>query len=207
MPRRYSMQTRQRASEEARTRIFEATLDALVASGGQQVTMQEIAERADVALRTLYNHFSNRDDLLTAAFNHHTAQTRAAIEALGLPDAAPEHQLQHIVEAYYARYEQMGPRLTVLLAQQDAPELAEQIRAIRRWRRTLLNGVVERARLDGRLAVSASAALALAYTLTSHAGWQTLLDAVDGDTAAAAQTATEALTSALFHRQPGARRR
>lgn len=202
MPRRYSMQTRRRASEEARTRIFDATLDALVASGGQQVTMQEIAERADVALRTLYNHFSSRDELLTAAFDHHTAQTRAAVEDLGLPDAAPEHQLQHIIEAYYSRYEQMGPRLTVLLAQQDAPELDEQIRAIRRWRRTLLNSIVERAHRDGRLAVSASAALALAYTLTSHAGWQTLLDTFDGDTASAARAATEALTSALFHQQP-----
>ncbi|PKW00091.1 TetR family transcriptional regulator [Amycolatopsis echigonensis] len=202
MPRRYSMHTRRRASEQARTRIFDATLDALVASGGQPVTMQEIADRADMAPRTLYNHFSSRDTLLTAAFTHHTAQTRGAIEALGLPDAPPEHQLQHIVEAYYTRYAQMGPRLTVLLAQRDAPELDEQIRAIRRWRRTLLTNVIERARRDGKLAISAPAALALTYTLTSHAGWQTLLDTLDGDTAAAARTATETLTSALFHHKP-----
>jgi AcrR family transcriptional regulator len=192
------MQTRRPASTAARTRILEAVLEALVDSGPQPVTMQAVAERADVALRTLYNHFSGRDELVIAAFSHHTAQTRAAIEALNVPDAAPEHQLHYIIEAYHTRYERMGPRLAALLAMRDVPELEEQVRAIRRWRRDLLGEIIERAERDGRLAVSASTALALAYTLTSHAGWQTLVDCCNGDTASATRAATEALSSALF---------
>lgn len=49
------------------------------------------------------------------------------------------------------------------------------------------------------LKVPVSTAVALADTLTSHAGWQALCERADGDPGEATRTANEALRSALFH--------
>ena len=193
------MATRQRAAAEIRERILEATLDEVAASG-EAVTLQAVATRADVALRTLYNHFAGREDLLTAAFLHHAAQTRAAVEAVTLPDAPPAEKLRHLVAAYHARYARMGERLSALLSLRGFPELDEQIHLIRGQRHQRISEIVACAQQAGQLKLSAPTAVTLAYTLTGHATWQTLLEHLDGDPAEATRVATDALRSALFHR-------
>jgi AcrR family transcriptional regulator len=199
MPRRYSMQTRQEAAAGARTRILEAALDEVAAAGGGGVTLHAVAARAGVALRTLYNHFAGRDELLAAAFLHHAARTRAAVDAVALPDARPHEQLQHVLEAYHGRYAEMGDRLSVLLSMRGFPDLEEQIRIIRRQRRRLLEEIVEHAERAGVLKLPPATAVALAYTLTGHAGWQSLREQADGNPDEATRLAIEALRSALFH--------
>jgi AcrR family transcriptional regulator len=196
------MESRQRASEEVRGRILEATLDEVAAAGGEGVTLQAVAERADVALRTLYNHFAGREELLAAAFLHHATQTRAAVDAVRIPDASPQQQLEHVVEAYHRRYAVMGARLSVLLSLRGFPELQEQIQVIRAQRHRLLEEVVESAQRVGVLKLPAATAVALTYALTGHAGWQALCDCV-GNPTEASRVATEALRSALFHEHVG----
>lgn len=200
MPRQYSMQNRSRATEAIRDRILDATLDELAIVGGETITLQAVAARADVAQRTLYNHFAGREEILAAAFLHHAQKTRAEIEALSVPDAETGEQLRHVVAAYYARYDRMGARLDVLLSLRGFPELDEHVRTIRAWRREMLAGIVERAERDGTLAVPAAVGVALAFTLTSHAGWQTLRESLNGDLDEVGDVAHRALSSALFHR-------
>ncbi len=204
MPRRYSMEIRAAATAATRERIIEAAMDELVAAEGEPITLQRVAERADLALRTLYNHFPNRDTLLSAAFSHHAAQSRAAVEAVTLPDTDPEEQLRHVIAAYYSRYEQMGARLSALLALRGFPDLDEQIRAIRAWRRRVIAHVVTRAEAEGVLRVPAQIAVAFIFTLTSHATWAQLVDEL-GTRASASDVASDALHSALF-RSPRRRR-
>lgn len=193
------MATRERASAEVRERILEAALDEVAASG-EGVTLQAVAARADVALRTLYNHFAGREDLFTAAFLHHAAQTRAAVEAVAPPDAPPDEQLEHVLAAYHARYARMDNRLSALLSMRSFPELDEQIRLIRAQREQRMTELVSRAEQAGLLKLPVPSAVALAYTLAGHATWQTLLEHADGDARRATRLATEALSSALFHR-------
>jgi AcrR family transcriptional regulator len=200
MPRQYSMERRQQASAEIRSRILEAALDEVAAANGREVTLQAVATRADVALRTLYNHFAGRDQLLAAAFLHHAEQTRVAVDAVTVPDADPEQQLLHVVEAYHRRYARMGARLGALLALRGYPELDEQVHDIRAQRNQRLGQVIDRAQQAGILQVPPATAVALAYTLTSHAGWQTLCEQVGNSPREATRVANEALCSALFHR-------
>src|SRR5580700_3514531 len=134
MPRSYSMGNRSKITAGTRQRIIEAALDEIVAASGEPITLQGVAMRADLSLRTLYNHFPNRETLLGAAFSHHAAQTRAAVEAVTVPDTDPAEQLRHIVAAYYGRYATMGARLAALLSLRGFPDLEEQIGAIRAWR-------------------------------------------------------------------------
>lgn len=203
MPRPYSMDKRAAASVAVRHRIVEAALDELVASpAGAPITLQVVAARADLALRTLYNHFPNRDALLTAAFLQHATLSRATVEAVTVPDADPDHQLRHLVGAYYTRYTDMGPRLTALLHLHGFPALTEQIRAIRAWRRQVLTHVLHSDRCAGLLATSEPVAVALAFTATSHAYWQMLSNELDGSDAA--MVTSDALCGAIFHRDSAA---
>src|ERR1700692_2410210 len=100
VPRSYSMENRSATTAATRQRIIEAALDEVVAAKGEPITLQGVAQRADLSLRTLYNHFPNREALLGAAFSHHAAQSRAAVEAVTVPDTDPAEQLRHIVAAY-----------------------------------------------------------------------------------------------------------
>jgi AcrR family transcriptional regulator len=192
------MLNRAAATAVIRQRILDAALEELVAADGGSITLQAVAERADLALRTLYNHYPSRDALLSAAFQHHAAQSRATVQAVSLPDADPNEQLRHAIAAYYSRYAAMGPRLTALLSVRGFPELDEQIRAIRAWRRGVLRKIIRRARRAGTLSVPESTALALAYTMTSHATWQTLVAELDGTRPDPAKAAADTLCAALF---------
>ena len=203
MPRRYSMVNRAAATSAIRQRILDAALEELVAVDSGSITLQAVADRADLALRTLYNHFPSRDTLLSAAFQHHAAQSRAAVEAVSLPDADATEQLRHAIGAYYSRYAAMGPRLTALLSVRGFPELDEQIRAIRAWRREVLRKIIRRARRAGALTMTESSALALAYTMTSHSTWQILLAELDGTSPDPAKTVGDTLCAALFRPAPG----
>jgi len=185
-----------------RQRILDATLEELVAADGS-ITLRAVADRADLALRTLYNHFASRDALLSAAFEHHTAQTRAAVEAVSLPDAGPQEQLRYVIGAYYSRYAAMGPRLAALLSMQGFPELDEEIRTIRAWRRGVLRKIIRRVRRAGLLAMPEPTALALAYTMTSHATWGLLASELDGTSHDPAKAAGDTLSAALFRPTAG----
>jgi AcrR family transcriptional regulator len=55
---------RERRKREVRQRIFEAGIGLFVEQGVQQTTLDEIAERADVARATVYNHFGKKGDIL-----------------------------------------------------------------------------------------------------------------------------------------------
>ncbi|GAC1531197.1 MAG: hypothetical protein NVS3B12_06800 [Acidimicrobiales bacterium] len=198
MPRPYSMETRATTTLATRQRILHAALDELVATGGDSITLQGVATRADLALRTLYNHFPNRDCLLSEAFSQHWAETRALVESVELPEAEPEEQLHHIVGAYYARYAEMGPRLALLLSLRGFPELEEQVRSIRTWRRQVIGQIVQRAADTGSLTIRESAAIALVFTMTSHTSWTAMVSELDGGETDAAQAAGDALCDALF---------
>jgi hypothetical protein len=100
----------------------------------------------------------------------------------------------------YSRYAEEGERLTALLALRGIPDLDHQIREIRAWRRWLLHQIVERARRAGDLALPTRTAVALAFTMTSHAVWRTLIDELNGAAPKAILVGQETLSSTLFPR-------
>lgn len=53
-----------RRKRELRERILRAASALFIARGAGSVSMDEVAEAADVARRTLFNHFSGKDELL-----------------------------------------------------------------------------------------------------------------------------------------------
>jgi AcrR family transcriptional regulator len=65
-PRKYSMNKRRAAVEETRQRILEATLALHSKKGILGTSWQDIAQRADVSVGTVYKHFPSLDELVPA---------------------------------------------------------------------------------------------------------------------------------------------
>ncbi len=78
-PRRYRSPLRAEQTRRTRGLILRAYADLVVAGGSSSVTMAAVAERAGVAERTVYRHFSNGRALLDGL----SAQASAVMRELG----------------------------------------------------------------------------------------------------------------------------
>src|SRR5271169_5858357 len=112
MPRRYSMDSRQDETAARRRRLLDAAVQVLGQVGADRLTMEMVAERADAATRTLYNHFSTRDELIAEALDRLLQQARDALY-LGTPEPGdPAGQLGAFVRLVYGIYDRQGASLT-----------------------------------------------------------------------------------------------
>lgn len=75
---------RERRRQDTRERIIAAALALFRTQGYAATSVDAIAERADVARRTLFNHFPRKQDLLAAW----AGERRARLSALAATDAA-----------------------------------------------------------------------------------------------------------------------
>lgn len=75
------------------------TARAVFADLGPDAPLEEIARRADVRIRTLFNHFPNKADLVRAALDQAIAEDLAPAAERALADDDPLHGLLALVEA------------------------------------------------------------------------------------------------------------
>jgi AcrR family transcriptional regulator len=190
------MEMRREETAARRRRLLEAAIEVLGELGAERLTMEAVAERADIATRTLYNHFASRDELIAQAFalllnsyredvQLQVPETGDAVERLGL-----------FVELLYGIYAQRGASLTTLLGHRDDPAIDAQVREMRSWRRGELEQILKSAKAD--LRISLSHAVALAFVSTNHATWAALVDECGLTPAKAVKVTTDALRAALF---------
>lgn len=161
-------------STKTRNAIADALLD-LLTDGRLRPTAREIAERADVSVRSVYVHFDDLEDLFCVAAQRHftrLAPMLTPVPATGtLPDRAHALVLQRI--RLYAKAGAVG-RATRLNAA-FSPTLARILRdAHARSRRDLER--VFAAELDRMDAEHRVGTVAVLDVLTGPDGWQTLLD-------------------------------
>jgi AcrR family transcriptional regulator len=99
------------AQRDRRKRILDATL-ALASKGGYDaVQMRAVAERADVALGTLYRYFPSKIHLLVSALARELERVRERTERLPLPGATPYERLMFILDRI-TKGLQRDPQLT-----------------------------------------------------------------------------------------------
>ena len=84
-PRKTPTQARSAATVDA---IFEATIQVLLAAGGQRLTTTRVAERAGVSVGTMYQYFPNKQALLYAVVHQHCRDTTRVIVLLHIPNGA-----------------------------------------------------------------------------------------------------------------------
>ena len=99
------------AQRDRRKRILDATL-ALASKGGYDaVQMRAVAERADVALGTLYRYFPSKIHLLVSALARELERVRERTERIPLPGDTPYERLMFILDRI-TKGLQRDPQLT-----------------------------------------------------------------------------------------------
>ena len=83
MPRKYDLGRRAAAAEQTRRRIVDATVALHAEQGIVATTYKDIAQRADVGVGTVYNHFPTVDDAKAFAASEVHQAAMAEMDELG----------------------------------------------------------------------------------------------------------------------------
>src|SRR5262245_38874564 len=122
-------------SEEAairRRRLVDSAIEVVGDVGADRLTMEMVAERADTATRTLYNHFSTREQLF-AEMNARLLELFRTAAVLELPATGePADRLRQFVSILFDNYEHQGDSLTTLLELND-DAIRAQVSEMRSW--------------------------------------------------------------------------
>ena len=76
------MDSRALATQLTRVRLLDAAVDVLAEVGADALTMQMVADRAGLALRTVYNHFATKEALVVEAYSRLANAVQSAVEAV-----------------------------------------------------------------------------------------------------------------------------
>jgi TetR/AcrR family transcriptional regulator, cholesterol catabolism regulator len=99
------------AQRDRRKRIIEATL-ALASKGGfDAVQMRTVAERADVALGTLYRYFPSKIHLLVSGLDHEFERAQSRLDRTTIPGNTPDERVRFVL-GRITRALQRDPNLT-----------------------------------------------------------------------------------------------
>jgi AcrR family transcriptional regulator len=99
------------AQRERRKRILDATL-ALASKGGYEaVQMRAVAERADVALGTLYRYFPSKIHLLVTALTEEFDRMQEKLDRKPIPGDTPTERMMQVLSRV-TRTMQRDPMLT-----------------------------------------------------------------------------------------------
>jgi AcrR family transcriptional regulator len=103
------------AAQRARRRRILDEAIALASQGGfEQMQMRVVAERADVALGTLYRYFPSKIHLLVSALAQQFDEARATFERRSIPGDTAADRVMHVL-GRVTRSLQKDPRLTEAL--------------------------------------------------------------------------------------------
>ena len=135
------------AQRDRRKRILDATL-ALASKGGYEaVQMRTVAERADVALGTLYRYFPSKIHLLVSELAREFEQTQEKLGRKPIPGGTPYERMLYVV-GRITRSMQREPMLTEAMTRAFMfadPSAAAEVNAVAR----LMEQLLTRAMHDG----------------------------------------------------------
>jgi AcrR family transcriptional regulator len=128
-PRKYTMDKRKAAVQETRQRIVEATLALHAEKGIFGTSWQDIAQRADVSVGTVYKHFPSLDELVPACGELMYAITRPP----SLEDAPQifagahslEERLERLISELFDFYERGASYIETDFQERQLPAVQE----------------------------------------------------------------------------------
>ncbi len=111
--RAYRMGARAEAAAETARRILRATMDLYTERFYDQVSLEDVAERAGVTVQTVLRRFGSKEQLIFAAAKEERKRLRSQ------RDRAPIGDVAGAVKALVGTYEEHGDRYLRLLAQEE----------------------------------------------------------------------------------------
>ena len=101
---------RETKKNRTRKKIIDAALDEFTRAGIRESSFDRIADRSEVARRTIYNHFSDKDELLQSVIDSRLEAAMEDVKALRTNDADLV-----AVSIFCLRFWMKDPRLILLL--------------------------------------------------------------------------------------------
>lgn len=155
--------------------LINAVLHLVSEDGADAVTVAAVAQRADVAPQTVYNHFSSRDALLEAALDRIVSETEAAFAAARIEHGEPVERLLRFVAVAFAEFDRLGILLTRVLSVRGVPRLEQRLAEVNEWRRARIEDIVQTIESEGVARLGFVEANALANALIGHGSWEALV--------------------------------
>ncbi|MFE5111849.1 TetR/AcrR family transcriptional regulator [Streptomyces sp. NPDC056663] len=125
-----------------RQRLLDAARQLLAEGGYAAASISALAERAQVATGSVYNHFASKQELLAAVFRHVAGHELTAVqEAVGAKSGAAE-QLRALVEVFAFRALRTPRTAWALLAEPVDPLVEAERLTYRRGYHTLAETVI-----------------------------------------------------------------
>lgn len=139
---------RERKKEATRERLLQVALDLFVERGFDSVSVEDVAEVAEVSKTTFYRYFETKEDLLFGRASEHLALVRSVFDERPL-DESPVEAARHAFRAVAAAY-QSDPRqkLAVSCVIKSTPSLAAGSQANQAAWEEYLRGEVARRQPD-----------------------------------------------------------
>ncbi len=123
------MSKRRQASGETRRRILDATLGLHTEKGVLGTSWKDIAERADVAVATVYNHFPSLEELVPACGDllMERLQPPAPKDAAAVVGDArtTRDRLERVARELFAFYDRGGAHLEAFPGERQLPAIQE----------------------------------------------------------------------------------
>lgn len=180
-------QTERADARANRARILNAAV-ALLAERGIDAEMREIAERAGLAVGTVYNHFPGKDDLIIAVMREAFGQFEQAIDAAAL-EADPVRAIESFLREALTVAERYGALIAAITEgrlaapRKDAIDEERKEAFGQRMMDIVARGVREgrfRAGLDIEIAAGVLRSVLLPWTLAGLRQTRTTEQIVDG---------------------------
>ena len=111
--RQYRMGARADAAQATVDRLLDVAVELFTAAPYEEVSLDEVAARAEVTKRTLLRRFGSKNALFGQAMQ------RAVGQMIGHLEAAPVGDVEGAVANVVAHYERWGANRLRLLAQED----------------------------------------------------------------------------------------
>lgn len=142
-----------RRRDRRKAEIVRTATEILAASGYQGMSLEEVAERTDIAKATLYHYFSSKDDLVTAALELLTEQVLRLLAArqAAAGDAPATELLRALADEQVLILTETAPEVAALFAapREWPAALGEQVKEMRRRHDAVFRRVVERGVASG----------------------------------------------------------
>ncbi|HTK61642.1 MAG TPA: TetR/AcrR family transcriptional regulator [Pseudonocardia sp.] len=191
-----------RRRDRRKAEIMRVTLGILSTSGYQGTSLEEVAERTDIAKATIYHYFAGKDELVAAALESLTTDVLERLEHVGAGAAgapAPEHlrilvrEQLHVLNELYPEAGRLFSFPTSWPAQHS-----EAMKAMRRRHDAIFRAVVERGVTTGEFdCPDVDVALHCLHGILNHASvW--VRASADADKLARSQEAVTAAAMRIF---------
>jgi len=117
----------QRRAAANRQLIVDAAREIVATQGADALTLEAVAEAADVAIQTIYNRVGGRSALLTAVAEQALEENRAYMDAAYAALGSPEERLL-LAATTYARFARERPHeFRILVEPAEEPEAVARI--------------------------------------------------------------------------------